>query len=69
MENNSKFNMFRKFCRMFRIIIGSLLIVVGILLGDTTFTFSWFYLGAIPLVMGIVNFCPLCFVEKFKNRC
>jgi len=24
----------------------------------------WFYLGAIPLIAGIVNFCPLCAITK-----
>jgi hypothetical protein len=21
---------------------------------------NWFYLGAIPLIAGLINFCPLC---------
>ena len=47
----------RKFCRIFRIILGSVLIVAGVVTG-----IAWFYLGILPLVAGIANFCPLCII-------
>ena len=47
----------RKFCRVFRIIIGVVLIGAGIATGIV-----WFYLGVVPLIAGIANFCPLCIV-------
>ena len=49
----------RKFCRVFRIIIGLALIATGVITG-----IYWFYLGVIPLIAGITNFCPLCSVTK-----
>jgi sulfite exporter TauE/SafE len=49
------FNKIRKFCRVFRIIIGLALIIVGFVTGN-----FWFYLGVLPLIAGIINFCPLC---------
>jgi len=45
----------RKFCRPFRIVLGTVLIIAGIVTG-----IKWFYLGIIPLIAGLVNFCPLC---------
>ena len=47
----------RKFCRVFRIIMGIVLIIAGIVTGIV-----WLYLGIIPLIAGIVNFCPLCII-------
>ena len=52
-------NKVRKFCRVFRIIIGLVLIGIGAYTG-----IYWFYLGIIPLVAGIANFCPLCMITK-----
>ena len=49
----------RKFCRPIRLIVGIALIVAGIVTG-----IKWFYLGIIPLIAGIVNFCPLCGITK-----
>ena len=49
----------RKFCRIFRIILGVVLIIVGVVTGIV-----WFYLGILPLVAGIANFCPLCIITK-----
>jgi len=49
----------RKFCRIFRIILGVVLIITGIVTG-----IFWFYLGILPLVAGIANFCPLCIITK-----
>jgi hypothetical protein len=53
------FNKIRKFCRVFRIILGTVLIITGFMTG-----IAWFYLGAIPLIAGIANFCPLCIITK-----
>jgi len=44
-----------KFCQPFRIVLGAGLIGYGFYSGN-----SWFYLGAIPLIAGLTNFCPLC---------
>jgi len=53
------FNKIRKFCRVFRIILGIALIITGFITGN-----MWFYLGVIPLIAGIANFCPLCIITK-----
>ena len=52
-------NKIRSFCRPFRIVMGSALIAYGVYSGNT-----WFYLGAIPLIAGLANFCPLCIITK-----
>jgi len=44
-----------KFCRPFRIVLGLVLIGLGVYTG-----IKWFYLGAIPLIAGLVGFCPAC---------
>lgn len=44
-----------------KIVIGLILIVLGIFTN-----IYWFYLGVIPLVVGITKFCPACY---FLNRC
>jgi len=51
-----------KFCQPFRIVLGTALIGYGVYSGN-----AWFYLGLIPLVAGIVNFCPLCGITKQCN--
>ncbi|MEA2091351.1 MAG: DUF2892 domain-containing protein [Campylobacterota bacterium] len=53
------FNKIRKFCRVFRIFIGLALIATGVITG-----IFWFYLGVIPLIAGVANFCPLCIISK-----
>ena len=53
------YNKIRKFCRVFRIFIGLALITTAIVLSN-----NWFYLGVIPLIAGLVNFCPLCMITK-----
>jgi Mg2+/citrate symporter len=53
------FDKIRSFCRPFRIVIGLVLIVIGFLLSN-----PWFYLGVIPLIVGLLDFCPLCIVSK-----
>lgn len=55
----NKFDKFKLFCRKFRIAIGVVLIGLGIYTG-----IAWFYLGIIPLVAGLANFCPLCLITK-----
>jgi hypothetical protein len=49
----------RKNCRIIRIVVGLALIATGVVTGN-----GWFYLGVIPLIAGIVNFCPLCIITK-----
>ena len=49
----------RSFCKYFRITAGLGLIATGVITGN-----AWFYLGAIPLIAGLVNFCPLCLITK-----
>jgi len=51
----------RKFCRPFRITAGALLISIGVYSGN-----AWFYLGVVPLIAGLTNFCPLC---KITQQC
>jgi len=53
------YNKIRKNCRVIRIVVGLALIVTGVVTGN-----AWFYLGVIPLIAGIVNFCPLCIITK-----
>ena len=53
------YNKIRSFCRVFRIIIGIVLIAAGVITG-----IKWFYLGIIPLIAGLANFCPLCLITK-----
>ena len=58
------FNKIRSFCRIFRIFIGLALIITGVIqLGASDYA-AWFFLGAIPLLAGLVNFCPLCIISK-----
>jgi len=52
-------NKIRAFCRPFRIVIGLALIGYGVFSGN-----QWFYLGVIPLIAGLSNFCPLCIITK-----
>jgi hypothetical protein len=53
------YNKIRSFCRKFRIFIGIALIIAGVVTG-----IKWFYLGIIPLIAGLTNFCPLCIISK-----
>jgi len=53
------FNKIRKFCRVFRIVLGLTLVITGFITGIV-----WFYLGLIPLIAGLTNFCPLCIISK-----
>ena len=49
----------KAFCRPTRMIVGAALIVAGLITD-----IAWFYLGAIPFIAGLVNFCPLCMITK-----
>jgi len=53
------FNKIRKVCRVVRIVVGLALIVTGVITD-----IKWFYLGLLPLIAGIANFCPLCIFSK-----
>ena len=53
------FNKIKRTCRPIRIIIGLALIVTGFITGIV-----WLYLGVIPLIAGVTNFCPLCMITK-----
>lgn len=53
------FDKIRAFCRPFRIVIGLVLIAIGFYLSN-----PWFYLGVIPLIAGLVDFCPVCIISK-----
>ncbi|MDD3854624.1 DUF2892 domain-containing protein [Sulfurimonas sp.] len=53
------YNKIRKNCRVIRIAVGLGLIGTAVVTGN-----AWFYLGVIPLIAGIVNFCPLCIITK-----
>ena len=44
-----------KFCRPFRIVLGLVLIIAAYVTG-----IKWLYLGLLPLIAGIVGFCPAC---------
>jgi hypothetical protein len=48
-----------KFCRPFRIVLGIGLLAAGFVTGN-----DWFLLGLIPLIAGIVGFCPACAITK-----
>jgi len=52
-------NKIRKVCRPIRIVVGLTLIGAGLYTG-----IKWFYLGIIPLIAGLANFCPLCIITK-----
>jgi hypothetical protein len=65
------FNKIRSTCRPIRIVLGLALVGYGLFSTSPLFnevaegwTWSWFYLGMIPLVAGITNFCPLCIITK-----
>ena len=57
-------NKVRSFCRIFRIIIGLALIATGVIQLGAMNGAAWFFLGAIPLIAGLINFCPLCMITK-----
>jgi hypothetical protein len=50
--------------RSTRIIIGIVSIAIGYILSDGTLSWSWWYLGALSLIVGLTNICPLCMITK-----
>jgi hypothetical protein len=58
------FDKIKVFCRKFRIALGVVLIAVGLYTNNFEMVWSWFYLGIIPLIAGLANFCPLCIISK-----
>jgi len=59
------FDKIRKFCRTFRIILGSVALIAGFFFtAEEQFYNFWFALGILPLGAGIANFCPLCLITK-----
>ena len=42
-----------------KIVIGIILISIGFIIEN-----YWFYLGIIPLLVGITKFCPACYFLK-----
>ncbi len=53
------FNKIRKICKPVRIVIGLALIAGALVTG-----INWLFLGVVPLIAGITNFCPLCMITK-----
>ena len=53
------FDKIRNFCRPFRILIGLILIAIGFFTEN-----YWFYLGIVPLIVGLIDFCPMCIISK-----
>jgi hypothetical protein len=59
------YNKIRKFCRKFRIVLGSVALVAGFLFANEGQMYNlWFLLGVLPLTAGILDFCPLCIITK-----
>ena len=58
------YNKIRKFCRVFRIVIGLALIITGVIQMGAVDYAPWFFLGFLPLIAGLSNFCPLCIISK-----
>ena len=54
-----KYDKIRNFCKYFRMITGLALIVTALIISEPLF-----YLGVIPLLAGLINFCPLCIITK-----
>jgi hypothetical protein len=49
----------RSTCRVIRLVVGLALITAGVILEN-----PWCYLGIIPIIASIANFCPLCIITK-----
>ncbi len=55
----------RSFCRKFRIVIGAVVLALGFYFtGEGELYNLWFALGIIPLIAGLVDFCPICIISK-----
>ena len=57
-------NKIRSFCRVFRILVGLVLIAIGVIQVGTVDGSALWFLGVIPLIAGLTNFCPLCIITK-----
>ncbi len=55
----NKFDKIRSFCKRFRVVLGVVLVAIGVWTGNV-----WFYLGVVPLIAGLMDFCPLCIISK-----
>ena len=53
------YNKIKSTCKYVRISVGLALIILGFVTNNTLL-----YLGVVPLIAGIVNFCPLCLITK-----
>lgn len=53
------YNKIRSTCKKVRIAVGIALIGAGVATQN-----SWLYLGVVPLVAGLSDFCPLCIITK-----
>jgi len=60
----SIYDKIRGFCRSFRVILGLSVLLIGFLLGDGSLNLGIWYLGFLPLIAGLTNFCPLCMITK-----
>ena len=52
-------NKIRATCRPVRIVVGLTAISYAVYSAN-----PWFYLGVIPLIVGLVRFCPLCIITE-----
>ena len=57
-------NKIRSVCRVVRITVGLALVGYGASTVLNDAANYWWFLGAAPLIAGIVNFCPLCIITK-----
>jgi predicted transporter len=55
----NKYDKIRDICSKVRIVVGIILIAIGVYT-----QIYWFFLGIIPLIIGIVKFCPICIITK-----
>ena len=49
----------RKACQPIRMVLGIALVATGVYTSN-----PWFYLGVVPFLAGVTNFCPLCMITK-----
>ena len=49
----------RAACGPIRMAAGVALVATGLITGN-----PWFFLGVVPFIAGITNFCPLCLITK-----
>jgi hypothetical protein len=52
-------NKIRSFCKIFRSLVGLALFAYGLISAN-----YWFFLGVIPLFVGVFDICPLCIFSK-----